>query len=313
MRYLAMSTLVAATLLAGCATQPGFKPMPAAAVEKVKNSDINVIVPQKEIKLAINQSNLTAAAGGGLLFALIDTAVNNSRTDTAETTVANLRNSLLDFSFNDTAMDAVKRETGNISWIAEKNVQLITTGDNKQLEKVLADSKRDIFTTIAFFYELSADGQTMVVTGIANAYPNNDQLKTLQRDLYKGTTKLDDKTALHLNQLNSLYRDIITYRESLPDTYKEPAAALAVWGNADARLAKQALTDGANVIAAQLAQDFIAANSKTVAPADGQFTVVLQGHKLNATRDKTGHVTILSKTTDMATSTAAAPATTAAN
>lgn len=297
MRFFLVPFATAVALLSGCAVQPAFKPMPAAAVQKVKNSDIEVLISQKELNASINNSNLTAAAGGGLLFALIDTAVNNSREDDAQHLIVPLRNALLDYSFNDQAMEAVKRETGNISWIAEKNVMLLTKVTNQNVEKAIAESKKDVFTTIAFAYELSPDMKTITVIGHANAFPNTDELKALQLSLYQGTSKVNDPSAMKTLMVNSIYRDRVVFHETLPGDIKDRSAAIALWSANGGELARKALDHGVDVVASLLARDFIAANTPVVAGAISKqpdaFLTDIDGQKMSATRDKLGSLVVV--------------------
>lgn len=56
---------------------------------------------QEELEARIVASQAAAATGGGLLFAFVDTAINNKRVEEAEATVAGLRDVLVDYDFHE--------------------------------------------------------------------------------------------------------------------------------------------------------------------------------------------------------------------
>jgi len=85
-------------VLLGCAS-PRFIPMTEGAASKIKSTEAILVLSQQEIAAEINPSAVAAATGGGLLFALVDVAVNKSRADDAEAAIAPIKNALLDYDF----------------------------------------------------------------------------------------------------------------------------------------------------------------------------------------------------------------------
>lgn len=67
----------------GCAPAP-YKHLEQDARVHIQETDVVLAVPQEEIYGDINSSNMATAAGGGLLFALIDVMVESSRAKSAE-------------------------------------------------------------------------------------------------------------------------------------------------------------------------------------------------------------------------------------
>src|SRR4051812_38476632 len=90
---------LAACFIAGGCVAPIKQILPPESRVVAGGRNQLVTVPQNEIAAGINESNLTAAMGGGLLFALIDAGVNNSRAKKAEAAIVPVRNALVDYAF----------------------------------------------------------------------------------------------------------------------------------------------------------------------------------------------------------------------
>src|SRR5687768_4711426 len=126
-----------ACLLALCVSAPGlgaiknsFIAPEARTVEGGR--DVRIIVSQAEIQPNINISNVTAAAGGGLLFALIDAGVNNARAKEAEKKIVPLREALVGYDFDPLAQHASNTTLTALGWFDPKQVNLSKedTGDS---------------------------------------------------------------------------------------------------------------------------------------------------------------------------------------
>src|SRR2546430_17643371 len=101
MRMKTMHLLTLASLLSvllGCAS-PRFIPMTEGAASKIKSTEAILVLSQQEIAAEINPSAVAAATGGGLLFVLVDLAVNKSRAEDAEAAMAPLQQWLLGYDF----------------------------------------------------------------------------------------------------------------------------------------------------------------------------------------------------------------------
>lgn len=289
MRFITTLTCAVFLLLSGCATQPQFKPMPAAAVGKINDADITVAVPQKEIVAQIERSNISGATGGGLLFALIDAAVESHRATEAEKQIAALRNSIVDYNFNAVALREVREQTEAISWIAGKNVRAVTDISEENIEKELLASKKDTFVSLNFEYFLSVDKKSVSVGLTANAYPNTGDLTALQISLYKDTTRLNDENAKRSDTANSLFRDWIVYTESLAEGMKTPEEALAIWARDGGARMRDALDRGAHAVVRVLAKDFMDAAASDLPQNPGtseaqHFVVETSKGVISATR-----------------------------
>ena len=92
---------VVAFLFTAFAAAPAFASPPEVVAEGARSvpggRTIQVIVAQAEIQSNINRSRIAQAAGGGMLMALIDASVEQSRAKKAEAAITPLREALAGF------------------------------------------------------------------------------------------------------------------------------------------------------------------------------------------------------------------------
>src|ERR1700683_849873 len=106
LRSLSLLVLLPTTLLGACSSVPVHESLPVAAREKISSADVFVPIRQNEIYVYVPPSTAGSSAGasagllGGLVGAAIDAGVNDVRSSKAETAVKPLRDSLVDFNFD---------------------------------------------------------------------------------------------------------------------------------------------------------------------------------------------------------------------
>jgi hypothetical protein len=148
--------------LAGCVTQPK-QFLPADGREVAGGRDLLVTVPQNEIIAGIQESNVTAAVGGGLLFALIDAGVNQSRAKKAETAIVPVRDALTDYSFDKKAL-ALSEEIGRSSpWLGVKKSELNKDPSNARISGAIDASPGPQLLTMTYDYALDNNFQVLKV------------------------------------------------------------------------------------------------------------------------------------------------------
>lgn len=154
MRYSRPAVLAALVIsLAGCATQPKQFLAPEGR-EVAGGRDLLVTVQQSEIIAGIQESNMTAAVGGGLLFALIDAGVNQSRAKKAETAIVPVRDALTDYSFDKKAL-ALSEEIGrSLPWLGVKKTELNKDPSNTRLSGAIDTSPGPQLLTMTYDYAL---------------------------------------------------------------------------------------------------------------------------------------------------------------
>ena len=82
--------MVTLFFLGGCST-PANIPMPKGGMEALNTAHLIIQNTQKEIGAEVQESNIAKWGGGGLIPALIDVAIENSRANDAEEAIQPIR------------------------------------------------------------------------------------------------------------------------------------------------------------------------------------------------------------------------------
>ncbi len=188
---------------------------------------VHVLVPQTELRPQINTSNVSAAMGGGLLGALIDSSVDANRSRRADDLIAPIRAALTNFDADALATDTTNAALANLDWFQP---QTPAFGRDASLATKSAALDAGTASQVAFFeyaYNVSPDFSAMHVTvtvSIAN--------KTLNR---RG------RPESRLSARNLVFAQTLTSAVVLanPATAEENAAR---WAANDAALTRNALT-----------------------------------------------------------------------
>jgi hypothetical protein len=163
MRISRLSMLaVLLTVLAGCAT-PIKHVVPPAGREVAGGRDLLVTVTQTEMIAGINESNLTGAMGGGLLFALIDAGVNQSRAKKAEQAIVPVRNALTDYPFEKKAVALSEEIVRSVPWLGVRRTDLNKDPGNARFSAAIDGSPGPQLLSITYDYLLDNGFQTLKV------------------------------------------------------------------------------------------------------------------------------------------------------
>lgn len=274
---------------AGCASQPAYKPMPAEAFPKITNTQLVVGLAQKEIRADINQSNMTGGMGGGLLWAIVDTAVNNSRAGDAEKSIGPLRDQLLDFNFEKHFVDELSGDTAGIPWLEDKNILVLSDVSSKSYDKTFIESDKDAVLFLTTDYELTPDFSILKVTAEADLYGASADLKRLQYSLYKGSTKIRDSNSYKTDVMNSLYRNRVTFSFALDQPASTKEEAVKSWSEDSAKRARSALDTGIKAVVKTIIDDLVAASQgKNMTNLDLQTAIKVNNYTIDGSRDAAG-------------------------
>jgi hypothetical protein len=200
---------VIAASIVGCGSTPNHY-LPVAATNEIKTTDVYVVVPQKEIVAEVEASNVAAAGGGGLLFALIDVAVENSRASTAEELIQPIKDSLIETNFNRLFLNALQSELNSMDWIKVDNVKLITDVSKTTRQDNFASANAETVTFINAGYSLSPDFSHLKANANISMLPKTDALKKYSE---KATSKKAKQYAWHND--NNIYRDYVSVLNQL--------------------------------------------------------------------------------------------------
>lgn len=153
-RILFVSLTVGA--LIGCAP-PSYILLKPEASERIRSTHAHIVIPQEELNVVVEQSGTAAAAGGGLLFTMIDLSVEAKRANKANQIIEPVRKQLADFDFRSEFDKQVRTALADISWL--KIVQVEVTGQPYSVEdrnRMRATIPQDSLLAMAVSYQLSS-------------------------------------------------------------------------------------------------------------------------------------------------------------
>ena len=175
--------------MVGCVANPTRKAISEKDANTIRSTQVVSIIPQDEITAHVVNPNISAAAGGGLLVALIDASIIESRTNEAEGFIAPLRQGLTRFDFRKEYWARQVELFQSSNWMKSgqpKNTAVDMTVT--QIRDTVATMKEDAFLIMRTKYYLSSDFKRMVVEGYA-------QLWTKGQDLPSYAAKIEYQSA----------------------------------------------------------------------------------------------------------------------
>jgi hypothetical protein len=228
-RIAASVGLVLIAILSGCAA-PVKTTIDPAARTVPGGRDVRVIVEQREIQTRIVESNLTAAAGGGLLFALIDVGVNQSRANTAEKAVVPVRDALLGYDFDGKVAAANRAALARYDWLGLRDVSFAKDVTPGAQLAALDASTADQVVFATYDYAVAADFASIEVTmGVAVA---------------NRAGVADQPPEARLKPQNLAYKRVFKSVQPLDQPDKEAAPNAQRWASDGGRLARAAIDRG---------------------------------------------------------------------
>jgi hypothetical protein len=260
MKVSRLAILLPLVLMGACSALPPFAPVPSDARDKIASTDVVVPIKQSEIYVFVPASNVSAAAGGGLIAALIDAGVDAVRTKKAETAVTPLRDALVDYNFDDGFRDNLKAGLAGVGWLHVDTVHVVKTVTSDALDADLKGSKDEAVLFLGTDYNLDNDGNVLTVTVYATLFPNSDLLKAYVKG---GTSKPLTATA------NAIYHDTLVFHRPLDGATDNRDANIAKWSADKGAMMREALDDAGKRMGQKLAQD-LARNDVGGPPNNGE-------------------------------------------
>ena len=188
MKYLihSLGIIVMMIMITGCQTSrvalnPEYQ-------RQITTADTIIEVKQKEIYAEIKDSNLAVATGGGLIPALIDSAVEHNRAKTSETLIQPIRDQLVNYDFRTEFKDTFESRTHSIDWLRQSYVEETDEITPSEIMARLNHSRSAILTLqTKYFLTPKFDGVT-VESKISLFLPGvSDQSRHKPKPIYLNT------------------------------------------------------------------------------------------------------------------------------
>jgi len=218
----------------------------AAAREHIDEVDTYLVVPQDEIYAEIVRSQSAAAMGGGLLFAVIDAAVDNSRIKDAESLIQPVRDQLLEFDYAQVLKREIAEQLQQIEWmdLGEPSIER-SIGDGSLVQKLQGSSKSAVLV-MTVDYKLTPNFDAVTTQVALLMFPNREALQSFKEKLDNNDNPVDDSDNIYRNQI------IDTVSLGLTGDMEENALALSEPGS---RIIQGALEESAQQIALAIFKD----------------------------------------------------------
>jgi hypothetical protein len=162
-------------LAVGCA--PALHvPLKAEHAMNIGSTRVFTSIPQDEVTAVVEPSHLSAGVGGGLLFALIDAAVNSSRTSTANKLIEPIRKEVSDFDFRTAFFDSLEITLRGIAMIQiakmDSTAKPLSEKERAALRKQIPENG---LLSVSTTYELSSNFQSLYVVTLVSLWLRNQE------------------------------------------------------------------------------------------------------------------------------------------
>lgn len=226
-------------LLAGGCAAPTRVSLDPSAKNRIKAANGIVCMAQQEIAADIQTSNITQATGGGLIFALIDAGINNSRAKDVEQDVVPVRDALIGYDVGETLKANIERTLKTAPWLKLQTVDIRQLKDENTLRSWLPTTEDNIVIFIRPSYRLTPNFNSINISALISIH---------------GPAPAGDSGKLGA----ALYSNTLGCMVPLPDGWPGdvPRTEVAnLWAMNSGRNARKALDAGLSQIALLLAHD----------------------------------------------------------
>lgn len=231
MRTMAMRILsgVCFCALAACATEPAHISLIPEFSQRVTSSNGVILATQKEIVADVEKSQVAMYTGGGLIPALIDVAVENSRASSAEEAVRPIRDALIDYEIGSELYRALGTRLEAIPWLHVKKVEVVHDNRPRQISFLLAASSEDALLLLTPTYALSSDFSTLRL---------ETEVRVVPRAAHLILSEAGDDAE---KRMTPLYKTKISHQTPLPAQEDSMTDAANAWAGIGGRQIKEAL------------------------------------------------------------------------
>ena len=207
--------LLAIILGSGCASSYRL-----GMIESVKPKYADMIIgnDQREINAEFQRSNVSTATGGGLIFALVDAAIDHSRAEDASAGAANIRNQLLDVDFTQ-ELSASLQSALDLSPINFSESQLISLTSHKDVSSILSQSYDSSVMVITPYYAMTNEFMTLLVKLDVSLYTKNPE--SINAIAATGREGKKTKNVIYRNEIGATYVASTAVKKKLRLAIKE--------------------------------------------------------------------------------------------
>jgi hypothetical protein len=233
MRHVFRWLVVTTTLIALGACAPFHKPLAPEARARITAVDLRVIVAQETFMFTAQSPNVSAAMGGGLIGALIDSSIQRSRQNEMASQIQATVGPLLDVDYRAEATAAVDALQGNSAFplkLSSAQVLAGMPGRRAHEARIAAAGTSPAYLLMWVHYELAPDLSVFSTRSTVQLWQDGTSEPTYRVGVvYQTRLKGDTRDALMRRLTDHQSTRLRTLmRESMQESLRMVAADLAV-------------------------------------------------------------------------------------
>lgn len=173
------SSLILSLLLFlnACTTTKEFVSLPESLRQNIKSSEVYVTKCQDGLDGEIEQSNVATYAGGGLLFALVDSVVEDYRTKRSRGLIKPIQDEIKEVHVEKMLHEKLVPVFKNIKWIGCQKVHFIEQKQTSTHSPQLVEkSDQDSVLFVTMKYDFNPDFDTFTGKLLVEMYPSSSNI-----------------------------------------------------------------------------------------------------------------------------------------
>lgn len=188
---------MACLLLAACAPMH-HKPLSAEARSRIRDVHVQVVLPQEGFTFSAASPNVSAALGGGLIGALIDSGVQKSRQEGMRGKVQPVLDQLLDADFRTEARTVLAQAMANFPLaIAKAEVVAVVPTDKEQQRILAGQPPQGAYLQVVMQYSYDFDARVLTTRSAVSLWQNGQKdASFLGSCIYQGAPLPADAAAM---------------------------------------------------------------------------------------------------------------------
>ena len=180
-RPLVIMILFSSLLMSGCATKP-FNYMQPEVRGKIESVDTILVIAQHEIIPKIETSNIATNTGGGLIFALMDVAIEQNRLTQAEKNIQPIRDGLIDYDFDGRLKNKVQETLRGIKWLQNKTLTITKDASQENTNKIYQESSASAVLFIFINYNITLSSGELASNFSMSIFPKSKILMQFKEE-----------------------------------------------------------------------------------------------------------------------------------
>lgn len=240
-------------------------PLVSGGEEKLKEADGVIAIEKEEIGTAVFRSN--AGAQFGLIGAIADVIAENVSAKSSEKAVVEARNSLLEYEFDKSMIDAFASRFGEAEKLRFSSLIVSKNKAAKEISSIVEASNSDAVGVVFIRHIFSMDFSEVVVTASVVVCAKSEELRKVAKVVKFGGAEVP-----------VLYRNIFQSDHALPKELRAKigkagkSAFLTQWAANNGAALRDALTSASRETADMLYWDILQPGSEHYGEGSGNST-----------------------------------------